>query len=882
MDAHLLKVEEVLKQYKTSKKGLSSGEAARRLEKQGLNELKAERVAGIISIFLTQFKSFLILLLLGAALIAFFFGETLDGIAITAIIVLNALLGTRQEYKAEKAIEALKKTVSLKAKVYRDGKPTIIEAKNLVTGDIIIIEAGSKVPADCRIIGSGNISVDQSALTGESALVYKSSKKMDKEVVLSDRENMIFMGTIVATGFAEGIVTSTGMDTEIGRIAGRIQSIEREFPLKTKIESIARLLLIIVLLLSALLFTVGLLFGNPIIGMLLVSISLAVSAVPEGLPAIITITLAMGMVAMAKKKAVVRKLPAVESLGGTTVICSDKTGTLTKNEMTVTETFTLDERLLVTGTGYSPQGKFLLQGKEVAPSNSSELLLKAAASCNNAFLEERENFWGVVGDPTEGALLVAARKAMVSPETHRVKELSFDSTRKMMSTLHNTSKGFVAYTKGAPEKVISLCDKVLKKSVSPLTEEDKTKISEEYKRLASNGLRVLAVAYKQLGKKDEKIESSLVFLGLIGMQDPPRDEVPHSIRVCIDAGIRVVMVTGDNKDTAEAISKQIGLPYAGSITGAEIDSISDKKLSKIVSRKVLPIFARVTPDHKLRIVEAFKRNKQVVAVTGDGVNDAIALKRADVGVSMGLRGTDVAREASDIILEDDNFATIVEAVKEGRRIYSNILTFIKYLLSVNFSEIVLVTVATLAKLPLPLLPLQILWINLVTDGLPALALGVDSAEKDVMFKPPKRYLGNPLKGIYSYIIIGGILAFVSSFIAYLYGLSTGCVETARTMALSTAIFFELIFVFVIREGKDVFSNSYLLFAVGFSVLLQLMVIYVPFLHAIFGTASLSVTEIMLVFFLSLMALLFPPVKSFVSALNKKFFRKNSFRLKHSV
>ncbi len=857
MQWHTAKLEDVFKELKTSKKGLSSFEVKKRQGEYGFNKIESKKRATAFGLFLEQFKSFLVILLIIATAIAFFVGEILDAFAILAILILNAILGFWHEYKAEKAVEALKKYLTPVVVVVRDGKRQEVSAEELVLGDIVFLEEGKRVPADLRLIESINLKIDESSLTGESTPVGK-DRDFLKDVSVADRKNMCFMGTLVSYGRGSGIVVGTGMTTEFGKIASLVQEREEPTPFQVKLEKFGKQIGTAVLSIAALLFFIGLSKNEPLVNMLLTSTSLAVAAVPEGLPAIVTITLAIGVQRMSRKNAIVRRLGSVESLGSATVIAADKTGTMTSNKMTVRKIRVSGKIIDVTGVGNELEGKFLLSGKEIDPLETGGLkaLLQDCLFCNNASFKEDGS---IIGDPTEGALLVLAKKSRINEDYKRVDEIPFSSERRMMTTINEVKGEHIAFTKGAAEVVLEKCSKIyVNKSLS---REDKEKIIEEMQDFASKGLRVLAFAYRGLGKKYNKsqVEKDLTFLGLVGMIDPPTEETKHAVKICKEAGIKIIMITGDHKLTAMAVSKEIGLE-GNSITGEELDKLSDKDLEKIVEG--YNIYARVSPEHKLRVVNALKSKGHIVAVTGDGVNDAPALKKADIGIAMGIKGTDVAKEASDMILSDDNFDTIVSAVEEGRGVFDNVKKSVRYLLSANFGEVLIVTLSVLAGLPLPLLPIQLLWINLVTDGIPALALGLDPKEKDLMKRSPR----NPREGLLSkewlFIIAGAVLATASilfAFTSYLPDLNK-----ARTVAFSTLVIFELFLVFNCRsETKSIFRNNLLdnkklFLAVLISIILQVFIVQTEFLDVIFDTVPLSLEDWVKVFLFSSVALLVLP------------------------
>ena len=845
---HSLTKKEVFSKIKSSEEGLTTKEAEKRLKKYGKNELEKKKSFSAIKILLKQFKEPLVLILIAAIIISALVHEYIDAGVIGIILVVNAAIGFSQEYKAEKSIALLKKIATYNAKVIRDGEEHIIDAKDLVIGDVIIVEAGDKIPADCRLLSVTELNVNESMLTGESMPIKKSPGVIVKKSVLAEQKNMIFSGTIATNGKAKAIVIATGMNTELGKIAELVQSVERaSTPLQLRLKKLSKKIGIIVLVIAALITFVGIAEGLEWTNILITAISLAVSAIPEGLPAVVTIALAIGVQRMLKKKSLIRDLQSVETLGSVTVICSDKTGTITKNEMTVTDIYTNNKSIKVSGSGYETKGNFTLNNKKYSTDNI-KMLLRIAASCNNATLE--------FGDPTEIALLVAAKKASIEKEA-RLDEVPFDSVKKYMITKHK--KGY-SYIKGAPEKVIKMCDYILiNGSIKKLTKKGKEKILEENKNMAEKALRVLAMAYKH---KDKTI-----FTGLMGMIDPPREEVKNALKLAKKAGIRVMMITGDNAITAKAIANKVGLK--GNVSeGKDIDHLTHAELRKLV--KKITIFARVDPEHKLKILKALQANDEIVAMTGDGVNDAPALKGANVGISMAIKGTDVARESSEMVLTDDNFASIVAAIKEGRVIYDNIKKFVVYLLTVNFSEIALVLTSMLFGFPLPLLALQILWINLVTDSLPALALGVDKAEKNVMDRKPRKTNETILHGYHWFLVIGGCLAFITGLIAFFYGrafdIANGInlwnfsiASKARTMAFTTSIMFEMFFVFTMQSLKEplhkrgFFENKWLVGAVLISVLLHIIMMYSP-LANVFSVVTLDILDWLVVIVLSISGL----------------------------
>lgn len=872
---HSLTEKDVVRLLESSENGLTEKLANERLQRFGANELVREVKRKILSIFLDQFKSFLIIILIIAAIISLLIGELVDGSVILLIVLVNAFLGFYQEFKAEQALEALKKMSEPKSIVLRDGNKKEISSNEIVPGDIIFLEEGKYVPADARLIKTEILKVDESSLTGESLPVQKEPGVLKKEIPVSDMKNMVFSGTHVAYGHGHGIVVSTGMQTQLGKIAAMVQSTERETtPLQQRLEVFGRQIGIVMLVIVAFVFLIGYYkHAATIFELFLFSVSLAIAAIPEGLPAVVTLTLAIGTQEMAKHKAIVRKLLAVETLGSVSVICSDKTGTLTKNEMTVTKIFTDGEFFQVSGIGYEPVGEFFMNKKKIDPNKITALnwILKTSALCNNASFTKIDGH-RLLGDPTEGALLVICGKAGLNTEKMReenkfVTEFPFTSERKMMSKVYSDKEGYHSYVKGAPEVILKNSSHIqIGNSVRPLTENQKKQLEEISKEMASEPLRVLAFAYKKVPKEEkyslQQLEENLVFTGFVGMIDPPREEVRDAIKVAKQAGIKTVMITGDHKVTAISVAKNLGIIEKNDmvVTGFELESMSQHEFEEIVED--VAVYARVTPEQKMKILQAFETKGHVVAMTGDGVNDAPALKRADVGVSMGIAGTDVAKGASDLILQDDNYATIVTAIQRGRNIYDNIRKFMRFVLAANFAELSVVTFASLAGLQIPLTPLQILWINIVTDTLPATALAVDPPENDLMRRPPRKKgeaILNP--GMLGYLVTTSVLMCLVALWVYLWGLQWG-IEKARTLVFSVVVVFQLFLIFNCRsENKNVlqmnpFSNKYLIAALISAFLLQFAVIYIAPLQSIFGTYPLDLFDwgVILLFSISAFAI----------------------------
>jgi Ca2+-transporting ATPase len=885
-------------------RGLSSAEAKSRLEKYGYNELREQPRPGFWRRLLNQFNDFLVLILIVSAIISFFIGlseyrrsgtmtEFVDAGAIMAIVILNAILGVVQEGKAEEALAALKKMTAPNALVLRDRHQVTVPARELVPGDIAILETGNYVPADVRLIESVNLRIEEASLTGESVPVGKHADNVvGEDAVLGDRYNCGYMSTIVTYGRGRGIVVATGMQTEIGKIAEMIQSTEEELtPLQVKLDQLGKWLGIGCLVVCGIVGVVGIardpslsvLFQlgplpyfstarDTILEMFMIAVSLAIAAVPEGLPAVVTICLAIGMQEMVKRHALIRRLPAVETLGSATAICSDKTGTLTQNEMTAVQLYVDRTLLNITGGGYNPQGEFQDDGQpaDLAGYPGSRLLLRAGLLCNDAQLEKMDDGgsgdreWRMVGDPTEGAFVVAAAKAglwreELEEDYPRLAEIPFDSERKRMTTIHPDPRygGYVAYIKGAPDVILNLCEKVVEDGVEhPLTAERQDYILEVNEALTSNALRVLGVAYRPLDSvpndpSSDEVEQKLTFVGLLGMIDPARPEVKEAVALARHAGIRTVMITGDYPHTARAIAKEINLLREDGLvlTGTEIDRLGEEKFTEIVEQ--VDVCARVSPQHKVQIVDALKAHNHVVAMTGDGVNDAPALKRASIGVAMGITGTDVTKETADMVLTDDNYASIVSAVEEGRIIYSNIRKFVYYLLSCNVGEIMILFLAMLAGMPVPMTAIQLLVLNLVTDGAPALALGVEKGDPDIMDQPP-RPVNEPIinRVMVWGIVVQTVAITTATLTAFIVGLNwyPNQLHVAQTMAFATLSISELLRAYTSRSERyplikiGIFSNRWMQWAVLASFVIVLAIIYVPFLDPIFDTAFLSLRE----------------------------------------
>lgn len=869
MDWYKLSKEDLLSQLDTNQEtGLKNEEIEKRLEKYGPNELKEEEGRSFLAKLKDQFADFLILILIGAAIISFIVGERVDAIVILAIVFINALLGIYQEGKAEKALEALKQMASPTAKVIRNGRVEVVPSKSLVPGDIVLLDAGDVIPADLRLIESSNLKIEEASLTGESVPVEKDAEiNLTEDTTLGDRTNMAYMSTTVTYGRGKGVVVETGHGTEIGKIATAIQSYEDEAtPLQNQLNQLGKFLGIATIIICIIVFAVGLLQGRELLEMFLVAISLAVAAIPEGLPAIVTIVLSLGMNRMVKRNAIVKKLLAVETLGSTTVICSDKTGTLTQNEMTVVKLYADGKIIDVSGTGYEPKGEFKIGDEEIDPKSVTDLklLLAIGLLSNDAALEKTDEGYNIVGDPTEGALLTLAGKANMTKEDMnasypRIQEIPFDSDRKMMTTFHENylPDRVVSFTKGAPDIIISRCSHIrLNGQVVPFTDELKEEVLGVNSKFSKDALRVLAAAYREFDSLPEdissdSIENNMIFVGLTGMIDPPRPEAKEAIKLCKKAGIDTIMITGDYKETAFAIAKNLGMAEDESqaIMGAELDKVSDEELREVV--KHVKVYARVSPEHKVRIVSALKANGEITAMTGDGVNDALALKRADIGVSMGITGTDVAKNTAELILTDDNFASIVAAVEEGRIIYDNIKKFVFFLLSCNIGEILIVFASILMNLPVPFQPIQLLWLNLVTDSFPALALGMEAGDPDVMERKPRDPKASILdRGLLLGIAVQSIAIGAAALLAYnmVLSLYPDNLVLARTITFATLITAELLRAYSSRSQRHslfkigIFSNKTMVMGTTFSFILMLAVIYLPFAQPIFDTVALTLAH----------------------------------------
>ncbi|WP_066892612.1 calcium-translocating P-type ATPase, SERCA-type [Clostridium nigeriense] len=824
-------------------RGLTTKEAEKRQRNYGLNEISHKKKTSPIIIFLSQFNDFIVWVLIAATVISGLMGDTADAITILIIVVVNAIMGFVQEYRTEKSLEALKELAAPTCKVIRDGVLKVINSVEITMGDLVILEAGDRIPADGTFIEASGVMIDESLLTGESVGVSKDSKK---------GKNQGYMGTTILKGRGILLIDGIGMNTEMGKIANLLDNIEEEkSPLRERLDSLGKILVALCLVICGVVTVLGILRGNEITEMFLLGVSLAVAAIPEGLAAIVTVALALGVSRMLKKNALVRKLPAVETLGCTSVICSDKTGTLTQNKMTVKEIYL--------------NGRIYNLDKDELKSHST--LIKAFVYCNdcNYDFNVKNIDKALYGDPTETALVKAffndtnLLKAFVS-NSNRIFDIPFDSNRKMMSVIVREGSKEVCYMKGAPERVIEKCTHILENgTIKPLTSQKKRQVASYIEAMSNRALRCIAAAYKETGLvKSDDLERDLIFLGVAGSIDPPRVEVRDAVLKCKLAGIQPVMITGDHKNTALAIAKSINICNTDdqAVTGEEIERMSEEELFKKVND--IRVFARVSPHHKLRIVKAFKRQNNIVAMTGDGVNDAPAIKEADIGIAMGISGTDVTKEAASMVLMDDNFATIVSAVEEGRIIYDNIRKFIRYLLSCNLGEVLTMFLASIFYLPNPLTPIQILFVNLATDGLPAIALGVDPPDKDIMMHKP-REKGESIfaRGLWSKILIRGCLIGICTLLSFMTGRLYGMdLATCRTLALITLVMSQLLHVFECRSERHsifeikVFTNPYLVAAVLVSIIMVCSILYVPFLADVFNTVALNIGQWGIVLFYS--------------------------------
>lgn len=877
----LLSSEELINTLGARKDGLTEEEAQEKLKDYGYNEITQKKDFFLIKILVSQFTSILVLILIFAGTISFFLGETLDAIGIFAIVIINAGIGFFQEYKAERSVRALKKMVVNKAIVLRGGKKQKIDAKLLVPGDVVVLEEGMRVPADLKIITNFGIKADESILTGES---IPARKKIIKNAGKDNyKETILFSNTLIVSGSGLGIVYATGMKTEFGKIAELVMKEEKEqTALGKEIDSIVKKLSIIIIVFLTFLFFVGVSRHIELIEIFMISVSLGVSAVPEGLPIVITLTFALGVQAIAKKKAIVRKMQAIEELGSSTVICSDKTGTLTLNEMTANRILVDGKEHEVAGIGYSSKEKISIKGK------TTEKFFLVCQNCNNSFIEfdSKGKEKNVLGDPTEIALKVLSKKAGEIPELEKIFENPFTSERKMMSTIHKIGKGTEMLIKGAPEEILKKCSTIMiNGEKKPFSLEEKKRIQEKANAWSAEALRVLGVAFKPINEEPQKaLEEELIFLGLVGMIDPPREEVKDALSVAHQAGIGVKIITGDSLLTTKAIAKRIGLEVNGVLEGTEIDAMNDTELKKVLPTTT--IFARTSPQHKYRIVSLLKETGEIVAVTGDGVNDAPALKKADIGISMGIKGTQVSKEASDIVLQDDNFSTIVKIIAEGRRIYTNIVSFIKLMLASNFDLFTETALLTLLGLPMPMLPLQILWANLVTDSLPALAISSEEAEEGIMEKKPHEKGKGILSQFTLFFVIAILFQTIINLGLFFYGLNLDAANGintydfsqpshARTLVFCGIVMFDLFLAFNCRGIKKsilnggLFNNKNLLFSVLIAFGLQFLLLYHPFMRELFKLVPLGTTEWIMLGIVSIPTILLPEIIVFTESIIEK-------------
>jgi Ca2+-transporting ATPase len=862
---HSLELSDVYISLDASREGLAQAEAARRLTEYGANELLEKKKISPWVIFLEQFKNFLIIILLVAVALSAAMGEIADAIVIFAIVIFAAGLSFIQEYRAERAMEALSRMAAPTASVLRDNKEVEVPARELVPGDIVLLSTGDRIPADARVIEAVNLKADEASLTGESAPVEKTEKALAGEVSVGDRSNMVFTGTATVYGRGLAIVTATGMSTEFGKIATMLQEVQKErTPLQVNLDQLGKWIAIGALVLTFILAGIGVLQGHGILEMLIWGVSLAVAAVPEALPAVVTISLALGVQRMVRRHALIRKLPAVETLGSTTFICSDKTGTLTQDQMTVRRIYVSGNLIDVSGGGYEPKGEFREGSKVIHSEDDASLhrLLQIGSLCNDTSLHSEGGVWTVKGDPTEGALVVAAAKEGLWQDTlrdryPRVNEIPFSAETKRMTTIHKTSEGYIAYSKGAPEVILSSCSRVFRDGEeTELTSEDRIAIADVAHQMAENALRVLGFAYRPLedvSVRDKDMENDMVFVGLTGMIDPPREEVKEAVKRCEQAGIKSVMITGDHKLTAVAVARELGILKEGAaFSGDEINKLVDGQFEDMVEK--IEVYARVSPAHKLRVVEALTKKGHVVAMTGDGVNDAPALKKADIGVAMGITGTDVTKEAADMVLTDDNFASIVAAVEEGRNIFNNIKKYLVYLLSCNLGEILLMAIVILFGplfgLPagtIPLIAIQLLYVNLATDGLPAIALSIDPPDIDVMKQKPRpRKQTIFTMPVIRYLAGVGIWTTIVTLAVFLWAIDSGkSILEAQGVCFLTLILIEFFNALNCRSLEYSFfkigplSNKWLIWAILGTIAITAPIFYVPFLKETFHVYALT-------------------------------------------
>ena len=853
--------DEVLHALNSSRTGLTETEAKKRLTGYGPNELQGKKKTPPVIVFLKQFLSPLIYVLVVAAVISMVVGHFIDAWVIIGVLLANAVVGFTQEIRAEKAMEALNRLAAPKAKVRRNGVIKQLPAREIVPGDIIFLETGDKVPTDARLIETSNLKINESPLTGESMPVEKHARGIAEDVPLADRKNIAYMGTIITYGRATAVATVTGMSTEIGKIANAIQDVKPEpTPLQKSIAKLSKYIIFIVLGILVILVISGILRGLEWFDLFLIAVAAGVSAIPEGLPAIVTVVLALGMRTMAHRNAIIRKLVAVETLGSATVICSDKTGTLTLNEMTVRSIFTDARWINVTGEGYEPKGNFQEDIRNIDPNDDEALKmhLRIGVLCNDALLTSDNGNSTIYGDPTEGALVVAAAKAGMVKEVlekyhPRIAEIPFQSEKQYMATLHSESNGRAVFMKGSVEKVLAFSQSIMKNNrVVPLTEADKQAVLHATSVMGKQALRVMATAYLDVSADfedltEDYIRGKMVFAGLSGMADPPREEAREAIRLCQKAGIRVVMITGDHKDTAESVAGQLNMPPGKVITGTELQQMSDEELSQEIEN--IQVFARIEPLHKLRIVNALKSRGHTVAMTGDGVNDAPALKSANIGIAMGITGTDIAKEASDMVLADDNFASVVAAVEEGRSIFQRLRNVIFFLMGTNLGELIALTLSVTILGKAPLLAVQIIWINLVTDTAVGIPLGLEPKVGDELNNPPRHpKVGLIFPGLLIRIGVMAGLMGIGVFLIFNWAQQVMSMEEARSVAFCSMVVFEWFRAFNARSDEipllklGILRNRTLLYSISTAILLQMAVIYAPFLQTAFGTKPIGLKE----------------------------------------
>ena len=861
---HSKPVEQVLVYLGSSEKGLPSDEASKRLKEKGPNIITEEKKVSAFGVFLRQFKNFIIYVLLFAAAISMIVGEKTEFFVILILISVIIIVGFLEEYKASKEMEALKNLTPRMARVYRDSRIIEILAKDVVAGDIISLDRGAMVPADARIIRCNNLNADESVLTGESVPVAKKEDAVKADATLAEQYSMVFAGSQITNGNALAVVVRTGKETEIGKISKMITEVkEEETPLQKRLNRLSKQISFGVLIVCVLILVIGLAKGQPWSQMLILAIAVAVSGVPEGLPTIIAVTLALGVKRMAKRNTIIKRLPAVETLGTCTVICTDKTGTLTQNRMTIEKIFTSDAEVHVTGTGFDPKGLFMFEGKAIDPTKNKTIskVIEIGVFCNNSDMKKKGEEWDIEGEPTEGAFIVLAKKAGVEKgvlhsRSPRIKEHPFDPVRKCMSTVHLVDKKPIVYSKGAPELLLDKAKFCLQNGiVKRIDSKFKERILEKNEEYARKGMRVLGLAFKEHKHKQYEImhvESDLIFVGLVAMRDPPEPNAKESVRMCREAGTKVVMITGDNRTTAEAIARDLDIFSEGDLIleGHELERMDDGRFEKIAES--VSVYARATPKHKLRIVQTLQKLGHIVAMTGDGVNDAPALKKADIGIAMGKRGTDVAKEAAEMIIKDDNFTTIANAIKEGRTIYANIRKFMYYFLACNISEVLLVFIAILLGMSPPLTAIMILFVNLITGDLPALGMSVEEAPKDIMKQKPRDpkesilsdYLLLKIAQVVPFIVLGTIMLYMWEIV-----IRHGTIERAQTIAFASLIFFELFHVFNAKSWDEAsfslksLKNIYINAGIIYSALFGILVIFLPQAQKIFGTVSLSGFEI---------------------------------------